>query len=288
MLLVAVLVAVELVVLVGIVVVSSGLGSFSVGRHGFWRLEGGRRVIHERFFPLTDQDRQLFISNEAGSVVLRGGDTDFGVRAIVRGLGTAKDDMATDLESLNLRVEHSATEFRIEAHRPRGWVDRESRIDLEVTMPHNGVVHVVAAMGSIDIRDLRGSVQADAKMGQVRAIRFAGDLTATAHMGSVKLEQMSIDQMLDVQANMGSVSFSGELGKTNAIRADMGSITVALGPNHPALELDARVQMGKLQNSLLFTGVSSKNDLQGVLGQGIPQGSLTLSANMGTIRIRDR
>ena len=94
--------------------------------------------------------------------------------------------------------------------------------------------------------------------------------------------------MLDVQANMGSVSLSGELGKTNAIRADMGSITVVLGPNHPALELDARVRMGKLQNSLLFTGVSSKNDLQGVLGQGIPQGSLTLSANMGTIRIRDR
>lgn len=287
--LVALLVVAEIATLAGIAyVLRTAMGerrAWSL-RRGLLGTGGPVEMRKEQFIPLADLEGTLFVRNDVGSIVLQGGTSGFGVRAVLRGFGTSEADAEESLGLVDLVVDKTAEGTLIEARTGRGWWGRRPHWDLEVTLPHGAKADLFAAMGSVTVHDWQGALRVEASMGRVTVVDFAGDLTTLAKMGSVEIERVDIEEVLDVEANMGSVKFAGNLGHTNSIRANMGSITVVLRREHPAVQLQARLNMGKLHNDLPFAGESSRERVNGVLGTGTPQGSLELHADMGKIDVR--
>lgn len=159
--------------------------------------------------------------------------------------------------------------------------------DIEVVVPLDAQVIAEARMGNVEVRDFAGTIRVVANMGRVDMDHVQGNIDVHANMGSVDLREVFIQDSLQVDADMGSITFRGTLGKENAFEANMGGISLRLADDHPAMTLDAGWSMGSFSNRLPFSGTLSDKRAVGTLGSGdVVVGDLRIRADMGNISIR--
>lgn len=287
LLLLTVLAAVEILALCGIVVVSSN-SSFAASWGWLGALFGSYEVTAEEFIPLQAVDK-VYIKNDCGQVTVRAvsNPSEYGVRVIRYGYGVNKKQAEESLALLTLSVEQTQTGTRIVANSPEHWENRYNNpyANLEVLMPVKAAVEVQSGMGKVSVDGLQAGININAGMGSVQVQNVQGDVNVNASMGKVNLSNVIIKERLYIHASMGSIKFKGQFGKENEIIANMGSIKLYLHPDHPAMQLYAKCNMGDFLNKLTFTGDIDKNSARGVLGIGSIQGQLTVHADMGDIKI---
>ena len=281
----ALLVVAEAFVLYGIVVVTTGV----TGSQWNWQggIGGPFEAKEEVFLPLGNA-ALVEVHNDMGKVIVQSasGDAIVGVQATKRGFGFSNTKAEEALALVDVTVEKTADGYKVVADGPNSWYGRAPRADLVVTLPAGAAVQVQANMGSVRVEDVTANINIDADMGSIDLSDVKGNIIVEANMGSVELKNAIVTDKLDVSADMGSIDFQGRFGQENRIECHMGSIDVELAPNHPALDLFAAWKMGSMNNKVTFSGETQKRSARGVLGTGAVQGSLTVSADMGSITIK--
>lgn len=286
-LLLTVLVALELAVLGAIIAVlqnASVLGGWN--QPWFSRWNGRVEASGEGFIPLEQLKGTLIVHNDAGRVEVINASSGYGVHSTVYAYGENRTEAEANLALVEVSSASSPQGTRIEAKGPRSWAGQRPYADMRVIVPPGTPVEVHAAMGSVVLHDFSGNADIEAGMGRVDVNQARGNMVIRAKMGRIQLQQVVVQEICDIDATMGAIYFSGRMGQKNRFKANMGSITIELPSDHPALTLDAEWSLGSLKNSLPFIGESKEHHAQGVLGPGTPVGTLRIQSEMGSIRIK--
>ncbi|MAE93509.1 MAG: hypothetical protein CL910_02505 [Deltaproteobacteria bacterium] len=184
-----------------------------------------------------------------------------------------------------------------------GRIHRQGRADLEIRVPREVWVQVVAANGRICVEGLRAKVRARSSNGPVRATDVIGDMDLQAMNAKVqtrctcgRLLARSSNGKIQVEEHQGAVDASTTNGTVTCALERLGKEGVVLVtsngrisldlPDDPDGDLDVRVDNGVIRSSLDLPAASRERSgrLKATLGAGgIP---IRLRASNGTITVR--
>ncbi|MEM8994174.1 MAG: DUF2807 domain-containing protein [Acidobacteriota bacterium] len=141
---------------------------------------------------------------ERVEIIARAGDLRISARDVdkLEASGEACASKKTLLDDVQLTAERRGSVLRLETEMPEtsGW-NRQTRLDLRVTVPAGVVLSVNDGSGDLDIRgvslealdDGSGDARLDGTRGNLRVIDGSGGLTIRDHRGDLELEDGSGD-----------------------------------------------------------------------------------------------
>jgi len=185
---------------------------------------------------------------------------------------------------------------------PGRW-NRRGRVDVDLRVPRDLRVEVVAANGRICLSGLRGSLRAKSSNGPIRIEDVVGDISVATSNAKVKttgtcgrLTARCSNGKIELEEHSGSVDASTSNGTIHCHldRLGEGGVVLATSNGRIVLELpedvdgdvDIRVDNGVIRSSREFDGSGTERSgrMKGTLGKGgIP---IKLRASNGTISLR--
>jgi homeobox protein ESX1 len=196
--------------------------------------------------------RLLDVQNALGSLTVRGGEGP-GARLVVTVKGRAEtmEEAQAIVDQAKLLIQPSEKGVSVSISKPEKE-DRERIhrvVTMELVVPRDAQLRLSQNFGDIRLTDLKGSIRAVSNMGSIRAAEVRG--------------------RVDLESNMGSIDF--------------------LAPQDFSAKVQTKVQMGSIQSDLPLEFAKSDafsmgDKASGTIGGG--EGDLSLTTNMGSIRIR--
>lgn len=246
----------------------------------------------------------LRVDNANGRTHVIGEDrTDIEIEAVKTARADSEESAQRLLEDIKIvHREDSQGILEVEVVIP-GRLNRHGRADLQIKVPREIRVQVVAANGRICLEGLRAKARARSSNGPVRAIDVIGDLDLQAMNAKVqtsctcgRLLARSCNGKIQVEEHRGAIDASttngtvtcalDELGKEGVVLVTSnGRISLDL-PDQVDGDLDVRVDNGVIRSSLDLPEASRERSgrLKATLGAGgIP---IRLRASNGTITVR--
>jgi hypothetical protein len=133
----------------------------------------------------------------------------------------------------------------------------------------------------IDLRDLRGNLDAHTQSGRLTAT-FAGTGDVTVETGSSEIRLSGVHGGLTAQTGSGRVTINGTPTKPWTISTTSGSIRVGLST--AAVTIDATTGSGSIvADGLRVTGTNEQRHIAGAVGSGGPP--VRLTSRSGSIRL---
>jgi hypothetical protein len=211
-------------------------------------------------------DGVVAVSNVNGSVKITGWAED---RVEMVALKQASTE--SDLKDIEIRVVSSPDRFSVETRTPeRSWWSwgRSSEVRYELRVPKGARIdHVDTVNGSVELRDLTGSVRAETVNGSIRGFALSSGARLETVNGSIRVALASL--LENARCNFESVN---------------GSITLGL-PASACAELRADTVNGSIRNEF---GLPNPKDspggesFRGTLGNGSSR--VSASTVNGSIR----
>jgi hypothetical protein len=163
-------------------------------------------------------------------------DTDLGSVAIV-----GRDAHAVvihaqmdDSDHLQVTAEQTTSGVSVAGHvTDRGWFDwfhvSSSHVRFTIEVPRDYSVELKTSGGSLDVRELTGSVRGKTSGGRIEAERIHGNTKLDTSGGSIEIVDSTGD--LDVNTSGGSITLKGVDGRIKAFTSG-GGIDAELRSNH--------------------------------------------------------
>jgi len=209
----------------------------------------------EHVIKTLTPDKLLEIANDVGSITVRGvAEPTCRIVATVKTKAATAERAREIAENVQVIVTTLTDGSRVTARRPDG-LSRQERdnctVALEVLVPHEAQIKASQNMGDIRLTGLKGSTEAHTNMGDIRTTEVSGQVRLSSNMGD-------LDYL---------------------VPADLSA------------RIQAATSMGSIQSDLPLEGAKSHGlsmggKVSGTVGQG--EGSISLTTNMGSIRIRAR
>lgn len=192
--------------------------------------------------------------------------------------------------------DHLVIEFDV----PRSW-NRRGRVDVELRVPRDLRVSVLAANGRICLNGLRAAVRARSSNGAVRVENVTGDVdiaTSNAKVSSLctcgRMVARSSNGKIEVEDHRGSVDAHTSNGTIHCALQELGKEGIVLATSNGRIvldlpdpvdgDVDIRVDNGVIRTGRDFDGSQRSGRLKGTLGRGgVP---IKLRASNGTISLR--
>ncbi len=249
----------------------------------------------------TPPSGALKIDNANGRTKVVGEDRDdieIDLNKIAR--AESEDQARSLVDQIRVVSRDEADHLLVELDVPRSW-NRRGRVDLEVRVPRDLKVSVVAANGRICVSGMCAALRARSSNGAVRVENVTGDVdiaTSNAKVSSNdtcgRMVARSSNGKIEIDGHRGSVdahTSNGtihcevlELGKEGAVLATSNGRIVLELPDEVDGDVDVRVDNGVIRTSRHFDGSQRSGRLKGTLGRG---GSpIRLRASNGTISLR--
>ncbi len=204
------------------------------------------------------------------------------------------------LEGLGLLTREEGDHHLIDFDVPRSW-NRRGRVDVELRVPRDLKVSVVAANGRICLSGLHAAVRARSSNGAVRVENVTGDVdiaTSNAKVSSVctcgRLVARSSNGKIELEDHRGSVDAHTSNGAIHCELAELGKAGIVLATSNGRIvlelpesvdgDVDIRVDNGVIRTGRDFDGSQRSGRLKGTLGRGGPP--IKLRASNGTISLR--
>ena len=242
------------------VVVVRNSGDRGIGRRSLGDLGAPAPYRTEREFDETfrvDTPTTVTIDNPVGSITVIGGAADeVSVSATMSARGSTRQRAEAAVDRAVIELSQKRRDAVQVTGRVTGLsaMGESPTIDMTVRIPRLAAVEIDADVGSVVVRDVRGSVQVKMNVGQVEI----EDLT-----------------MLD----------------DCTIRVDVGGIGVQL-PSDSSFRLDARAGIGSVSCGFATLDTDRDRDVPGSRLRGQvgadPSVILTIEANIGDVVIRKR
>jgi hypothetical protein len=199
--------------------------------------------------------RVLDVKNEMGSIAVRGSDQP-GCRLTitVKGRADTKEEAQAIVEQVKPVIQPSQDGVSVSMTKPEQGNQREHVnrvVTMELVVPRDAQLRLSQNFGNMQLADLNGSVRAVSNMGSIRTANVRGRVS--------------------LESNMGSIDY--------------------LAPRELSAKVQAKSQMGSIQSDLPLEtekshGFSMGSKVSGTIGDGA--GEVSLSTNMGSIRIRSQ
>jgi DUF4097 and DUF4098 domain-containing protein YvlB len=176
-------------------------------------------------------------------------------------------DSPESMKDIEIEVQEVDGGVQVKTRLPRHSRRGESRaVEYHIMLPSLADTTVETVNGRVDIRGVRGRVNASTVNGSVEVEEIAGEAEISTTNGSIKARY--------IEAFEGQHSFS----TTN------GSVTLYLPPDAGG-EIDAETVNGSISTDFPATiNKVSKNELRGTFGSG--GGSFEISTVNGSVKIR--
>jgi hypothetical protein len=196
----------------------------------------------------------------------------------------------------------AAGDLDLDVQIPGRW-NRRGRVDMELRIPRELTVQVIAANGKVCVQGLRASVRARSSNGAVRIEDVIGDveiITANAKVSTLctcgHLAARSSNGKIELEDHRGSVDAATSNGTIHCEVEDIGKPGVVLSTSNGRIvlelpdevdgDVDIRVDNGLIRNSRELDPPSRERSgrVKGTLGRGGTP--IRLRASNGTISIR--
>jgi len=197
--------------------------------------------------------RLLEVKNEMGSIAVRGSNEP-GCKLVVtvKGRADTKEEAQAIVDRVKPLIRPSQDGVYVAMTKPEKEVNQEHTnrvVTMELVVPRDAQLRLSQAFGDIRLANLSGSVRAVSNMGAIRASDVRGRVV--------------------LESNFGSIDF--------------------LVPKGFSAKVQAKSQMGSIQSDLPVevvksAGLSMGSRASGTIGSG--EGDVSLTTNMGSIRIR--
>lgn len=259
----------------------------------------------ERILLDPPEGRHMSIHNANGRTRVYGEDRDdieISVEKHARAESTAAADaLLEEIEVLSEELTGGGLEVEVVA--PSRW-KRHGSANLEVRVPRDVEVSVVAANGRVCMEGLRSAVHARSSNGAVTISDVVGDVEVYTSNAKVKcsctcgrLKARSSNSKIQLDDHSGSVDASTSNGVIHAVLSDIGPEGILLATSNGRImlelpdgvdgDIDVRVDNGLIRNSLPVEQAPSDERtgrLRGRLGKGgCP---IRLRTSNGTVSLR--
>jgi len=198
--------------------------------------------------------------------------------------------------------EDAAGDLNLDVEIPGRW-NRRGRVDMELRIPRELKVQVIAANGKVCVQGLRDSVRARSSNGAVRIEDVIGDVEIHTSNAKVScsctcghLTARSSNGRIELEDHRGSVDAATSNGTIHCELEDIGKSGVILSTSNGRIvldlpeevdgDVDIRVDNGVIRNSRELDPPSRERSgrVKGTLGRGGTP--IRLRASNGTISIR--
>ena len=200
-------------------------------------------------------DKLLEVTNDVGSITVRGvAEPTCRIVATVKSKAATAERAREIAEDVQVIVTTLPDSGRVTVRRPDGLSKQERDnyvVALEVLVPHEAQIKASQNMGDIRLTGLNGSTEAHTNMGDIRTTEVSGRVLLSSNMGDLDY----------------------------------------LVPANLSAKIQAATSMGSIKSDLPLEGAKSRGlsmggKVSGTVGQG--EGSISLTTNMGSIRIRTK
>ncbi len=248
--------------------------------------------------------RHMSVHNANGRTQVVGEDReDIEIAVEKRARAESTEAAEAILDEIQVLTELVADGLEVEVEAPSRW-KRHGSANLEVRVPRDVEVVVVAANGRVAIEGLRSGVHARSSNGAVSIADVDGDVEVFTSNAKVscsctcgRLKARSSNSKISLDEHSGSVDASTSNGVIHAVLTDLGPEGVMLAtsngrimlelPEDADAEIDVRVDNGVIRNSLDVEQAPSDERtgrLRGRLGRGgCP---IKLRTSNGTVSLR--
>ena len=224
---------------------------------------------------LFDRMPRLRIRNVSGEIRVRVGDPGKITVVAKKHVTAGSEDRAKRLlQNLEIRMEKSADELRIEPHlyeQERSWVDlfrgKRFRVDFEITVPQecaldaqtvSGDVVASGIRGPMDVQAVSGEITLEDTQGPLRLKTVSGDVAVRRYVGHIEGNTVSGDITFDavrirstqLHTVSGDVDLKGvlESAREHRFRTISGDIDLSLVT--PDLLVDFHTASGDLESDI--------------------------------------
>jgi len=213
--------------------------------------------------------RTLDIETQVGSITLNGTDTDevhLSAEIIVKAYS---QEMAEELaEAVKIQIEPDGETLRVRASLPEDHKKRSVTVNFEVSAPFDLVARCRSTVGSVNVNDMRGPIDAATDVGSVICKGVVADVKLRANVGSIEV----------VCAADAPAGFNAD------VATNVGSIDLT-APKDLSAEVSAATNIGSVSTTRPITVVGKLGkSINGAIGGG--DGKITLKTNVGSIEIR--
>ena len=225
----------------------------------------------------------LIIENANGDVEVTGG-ADAGMVRVTARLRRP--------ERLEYRATQEGDTVRITVKKRRereswwSWLRWQSGAsDIVVAVPPTANMDIHSSNGDISARQVAGAVTLGTSNGNIEATGGDGDYDLRSSNGNVTVAAGRGE--FSLHTSNGNIRFAGdpEEGTENRLRTSNGNIKAQLAGESPSVRVSASTSNGgvRLERSVAVSELKGRNRLEGVIGDGAAE--MTLTTSNGTITI---
>ena len=211
----------------------------------------------------------LYIETDIGSITITGADvTDCNIAAEITVRAGTKEKARELAEHVKIELEPAGDKLTIKAGRPDGLKKRSVTVDFKITAPRQLNLNCETDVGSINVSDMQGPIEASTDVGSITCRRVAADLDLKVNVGSIEVKYSDAAPAacnVKIATNVGSIDFAG--------------------PPQISAQLDASTNVGSIKTGQPVTVVGKLGkSIKGTIGSG--EGKLHLRTNVGSIEIK--
>lgn len=218
----------------------------------------------------------LYLSSDAGSIEVESHNRDT-VEINVEKKGRDADDFEVEFAQ-------DGNDVRVTGERNRGFGSFKMSARFIVKIPENYNVELKTGGGSIELSDLKGTVDADTSGGSITLGRIEGDVRVETSGGSIRVEEVAGN--IDAHTSGGSIKAKISRQPTEDCRltTSCGSVTAYLSPNI-AVDLEASTSGGRVSSEFDVNGSFKKRRISGTINGGGPK--LVLKTSGGSVSVKE-
>lgn len=219
----------------------------------------------------------LFLKSDAGSVQIESHDSD---RVEIK-----VEKKGRDAEDFDVKFSKDGNDVRVVGEREGGWGWGNHSVSVRfiVKVPKDYNVDLKTGGGSIDLSDLKGTVEANTSGGSITLGRIEGDVDVQTSGGAIRVDEVAGN--IDAYTSGGSINakITKQPSDDCRLRTSGGSVTVHLAPQI-AVDLDAGTSGGRVKSEFDVDGRVKKQRIRGTINGGGPK--LELKTSGGSVRIK--
>ena len=198
----------------------------------------------------------LDVSNFAGTVSVRSGENN-----LIRVVATKKASGSGTLDRISINMSEQRDRVTVRTRKSDNLTN--ASVDLEIIAPPGAELELHTGAGTIELRDMTGSIRANSG---------AGTIELTGAAGPVQLG-----------TGAGSIQYQGSPAGHCSFESGAGDIRLRL-PADPDVRVDLNIGLGTIDIGYDVDGSTSPRDVSGVIGDG-SQASIYANTGLGLISV---
>ncbi len=165
--------------------------------------------------------------------------------------------------------------------------NEQVRVDLDILVPAETELDVKTSLGQVEITGIRSPVRALSHLGTIKVRDFQGDAYLETSLGNIEISAAEFNRELVALSHLGDLVIEASLANHNVLESSLGDLTLLLSPEQSYI-LEGNISLGNFDLMVPFKGQRSRNRIQGVIGEGVQRGSISIDLSLGSLNIKNQ